>query len=170
MVFARGQWWAALPLVVEITALGIVLAFALMAIAGGFGWFVLFLVGFAIPLPLGFVGASDWALRAGRVRYELEGTRLIAMRGRRQLASIDASKFDEIAIRGRLTWANTLLKGSAYPPFGMLDGLPQLEAIKRINRWEDERATLPPILIWGARSITEIQSYLTAELERASTD
>lgn len=170
MVIARGQWWAGLPAALEVWAIAIILAFALMAIVRDFGWFVLFLVGFVCPLVAGTFSVAVWALSAGRVRYEVEGSTIHALRGRRTIATIDSADFDEIVLAGRLTWANTLLKGAIITPFGMLDGLPRLEAIKTINRWEDERVYFPHILIWGRRAGDEVQSRLLAELDRTAAE
>ncbi|MCD9153764.1 hypothetical protein [Aeromicrobium duanguangcaii] len=171
VVFARGQWWGGVPFIVELCMVGTIIALVLMASLGEFGWFVLFLIGLCGPIAAGTIIAADWALRAGRVSYDVEGQRVFARRGRRVLASFDISDFDEVAIRERLTWANTLWKGSSFSPFFFnLQGLPYLEATKTINRWEQERIVFPPILIWGKKSCDAAEATLRGELSRSGAE
>lgn len=159
---AHGVWWGGLPLVAEMVGLGIVLALVLMAAVGEFGWFVLFLIGFVIPIAGGGLIATVWALTAGRVRYEAHGTRVVAFRGCRRMAEIDVTEFDRLRLESRLTWRNTLVKGSGMFPYGALDWLPRVVAERDVDRWDVHRVELPHVLVWGRAAGDEVDRRLRA--------
>ncbi|MET1133495.1 MAG: hypothetical protein ABWX60_08745 [Aeromicrobium sp.] len=148
-LIVKGRWWAGLPGVVEGVGIGNLVAFGFMVWFEDFSWFLLFLFGFAIPTATGVAIAAVWAVAAGWVRYEAEGSELRAFRGGRLVAVLDVAAFDRIELQGRLTWANVLSKGSSYFPFAALNGLPRVVAEKKVNRWETDRVELPHVLVWG---------------------
>lgn len=170
VLLARGQWWAGLPATAEIMAISSLVGFAFMVAFRDFSWALLFLFGFAFPVPVGLFFTAVWGVSAGRVRYVLEGTTVSAHRGRRRVGVVDLQEFDEVALEGRLTWVNVLLKGQQFFPFGMLDGLPRLVAEKRLNRWETEEARLPHILLWGRETGDAVEARLKARAAAAPVD
>lgn len=170
VLLARGQWWAGLPAIVELMTISCLVGFGFMVAFEDFSWFLLFLFGFAFPVPVGLMFAVVWAASAGRVRYELEGATVTAYRGRRQMGVLDLREFDRLGLDGRLTWVNVLLKGQQFFPFGMLDGLPRLVAEKRLNRWETEETRLPHILLWGREAGDAVEARLKARAAAAPVD
>lgn len=160
---AHGRVFVGAPIVATMTLIG-ALALAVIGLVSekAISVFVV-LLGAVCGLLGASVVVTLWAIRAGGVRYEVEGSRVLVSRGRRLLKDVDTVGFDSVTVVGSLT-LRTILTGSncAWD----LSGLPQVVCRRRINRWDDEIVELPHLLLWGREAVRGFQERLDAALHK----
>jgi hypothetical protein len=123
---------------------------------------------FAIPfcffcsLLSGAALMTLWRIFPARLRYVLDETMLVVLRGRRELRRIDLADFDIARTVGQMLWRDMFFFGYIGT---FLSRLPRIELVKRRpDLLTDHVVRLPGILLWGKQGASLLDDRLRAAL------
>jgi hypothetical protein len=168
VLIAQGQPWGGLPILVVMSTQFTVL-FTIVIFAGAHFDHVrdypLAVLGlFTFASLFGAVYVLIWRATVGRVRYEVDGARIVVSRGRKVVAELDTTDYHAFYVVDRLSVPRLFIpRGQVLDP---LAGMPYLVAEKWINRWDFETVRLPRILLFGRKAADDFETRLLAALDR----